>query len=132
MQIVTSPPKKNISFYFSLAFGQRGSSWALVSIPVVVSFQALAWVLKDNNPEYVCAYCRKICTKLYWNYIWKQPIITHLWCCLPRWIWSWKCWRVERCSGHPWRTCVITCMKVFLMDTFENHYKTISSVAILY
>ena len=73
MQIVTSPPKKNISFYFSLAFGQRGSSWALVSIPVVVSFQALAWVLKDNNPEYVCAYCRKICTKLYWNYIWKQP-----------------------------------------------------------
>ena len=41
-KIVTSPPKK--SFYFSLAFGQRGSSWALVSIPVVVSFQALAWV----------------------------------------------------------------------------------------
>ena len=42
MQIVTSPPKK--SFYFVFDFGQRGSSWALVSILVVVSFQALAWV----------------------------------------------------------------------------------------
>ena len=31
-------------FYFVLDFGQRGSSWALVSILVVVSFQALAWV----------------------------------------------------------------------------------------
>ena len=45
MQKVTSTPKKvRISFYFSLVFGQRSRSWALVSIPVVVSFQALAWV----------------------------------------------------------------------------------------
>ena len=68
MKIVASPPKK---IYFSLGFGQRGSSGALVSIPVVVSFQALAWVTvtslfcpssKDDDPEYICAYCPKKCT----------------------------------------------------------------------
>ena len=46
MQIVTSPAKKmGIRFYFSLVFGQHGSSWAMVNIPVGMSFQALAWVL---------------------------------------------------------------------------------------
>lgn len=29
---------------------------------MVVSFHAFAWVHKDNDPEYVCAYRRKICT----------------------------------------------------------------------
>ena len=56
---------------FSLEHGQCGSSWALVSNPLVVLFQALAWVAvtslycpssKDNDPEYACAYCRKTCT----------------------------------------------------------------------
>ena len=32
-----------LSFYFWLVFGQRGSSWTFVSVPVGVSFQALAW-----------------------------------------------------------------------------------------
>ena len=41
---ITTKKKLCISFYFSLVFGQRSSNWALVSIPVVVSFQALAWV----------------------------------------------------------------------------------------
>ena len=123
MQIVTSPPKKIMFLFFSCFWSSRQQLSFGFSIPVVVSFQALAWVLKDNNPKYVCAYCRKICTKLYWNYIWKQPIITHLWCCWRRSIWSWKCWWVERCSGHLWRTCVIPCMKVFLMDAFETTYE---------
>ena len=43
MQILTSPQKIIMyKFYFSFVFGQCSSSWALGSIPVVVSFQALA------------------------------------------------------------------------------------------
>ena len=41
---ITTKKKLCRSSYFSLVFGQRGSRWALVSIPVVVSIQALAWV----------------------------------------------------------------------------------------
>ena len=42
MQMVTSPQKKiRLSFYFLLVFGQHSSRWSLVSIPAVVSFQAL-------------------------------------------------------------------------------------------
>ena len=39
------------SFYFSLVFCQRSISWDLGSIPVMVSFQVLAWVraLRQNN-----------------------------------------------------------------------------------
>ena len=45
MQIVISPPKQIcISFQFSLVFGERGSTQTLVSNPVKVSFQALAWL----------------------------------------------------------------------------------------
>ena len=70
MQTATSARKK-IIFLFSLEHGQRGSSWALISIPLVVLFRALAWVAvtslycpssKDNDSEYACAYCRKTCT----------------------------------------------------------------------
>ena len=40
-QIVTSPPNKELylRFYFSLVFGQHGSSWALISILVVCPFK---------------------------------------------------------------------------------------------
>ena len=41
----TNTKKICTSFYFLLDFGQRDSSWALVTIPVGVPFQALAWVL---------------------------------------------------------------------------------------
>ena len=38
------PKKLWKSFYFLFVFCQRSISWALGSIPVVVSFQVLAWV----------------------------------------------------------------------------------------
>ena len=44
MQVVTSSKKIYVFFLFSLDFGQRRNSWALVSMLVVVKVQALAWV----------------------------------------------------------------------------------------
>ena len=41
---ITTKKKLCISFYVSAVFDQRGSSWALGSILVMVSCQALAWV----------------------------------------------------------------------------------------
>ena len=135
MQIVTSPPKKTMFkfLFFAFFFISRRSSWALVSIPVAASFQTIAWVAmtslycpssENNDPKYVCGYCRKICTT-------KDLIKLHL-----------KATQhnsyavvgkdqpatknvdvVEDALVIPNEPCLIPCMKVFLMNTFEKTYE---------
>ena len=114
MQTATSARKK-ITFLFSLEHGQRGSSWALISIPLVVLFRALAWVAvtslycpssKDNDPEYACAYSENMHDKSLIGTTFESNPAPLQQCCWQRWIWNRECW--------------IPCMKVFLMDTFES------------
>ena len=89
--------KSCVSFYFLLAFGQRGSSWALVSIPVVMSFQALAWVAVTSLyclisritilHKLVSTIGKYAQQKPYWNYpAFETNLASLLRCCWRRWI----------------------------------------------
>ena len=104
--------------------------WALVGIPVSVSFQALTWVAvtwlcypssKDNDLEYACAFCWKISTT-------KASLKRHLKAIQHH---SYNVvgedesevenvGKAEDVQVIPDGPCLTPCIRVFLMGTFET------------
>ena len=102
-----------IFFIFLLVFGKHGSSWALISIPLLVSFQVLAWVVvtslyppfsKDNDWVSLCILSENMHNKIFIKTTFESHPASFLQGCWKRWIWSWKCWRDGRSSSYFWQT----------------------------